>query len=75
MYRKLMDFGRRRIAIAGAIFEELRRQGIGDGQPWHQRWRTIAKAQDDRVEAWADAQLGIDPSIPQTPLANAAPIS
>jgi hypothetical protein len=68
MYRKLMDYGRRRVEIAVAIFAELEREGIGGGQPWQQRWRTLAKAQDDRVEAWADAQLGIDPPIPQTVL-------
>jgi hypothetical protein len=68
MYGKLMDLQRRRIDIWGAIFEELEREGIGSGRPWHERYEAIAKAREERIEAWQDAQLGIDPPEPKTPL-------
>jgi hypothetical protein len=68
MYAKLADLQRRRLGLSGAIFEELKREGIGSGHPWHERWRAIERVQDERIEAWQDAQLGIDPPEPQTPL-------
>lgn len=68
MYDKLVDLQRRRFEIFHAIFDELEREGIAGGQPWHERWKIIAKAQEDRIEEWQNAQLGSDPPVPQTPL-------
>jgi hypothetical protein len=69
MYAKLADLQhRRRMEIFQAVFDELEREGIGSDQPWEERWKTIAKEQEDHIEAWQDAQLGIDPPVPQTPL-------
>jgi hypothetical protein len=68
MYGKLIALQRKRIEILGAISEELKREGIGSGQLWHERLETISEARGERIEAWQDAQLGIDPPEPQTPL-------
>jgi hypothetical protein len=68
MYGKLIALQRQRIEILHTIFEELKREGIGSGQPWHECCETISKARDQHIEAWQDAQLGIDPPEPQTPL-------
>jgi hypothetical protein len=68
VYRKLMNLERRHVDMMGAIFDELKREGVGSGQPWHERYETIAKTRDERIEAWQDAQLNIDPPEPQTPL-------
>jgi hypothetical protein len=61
MYGRLMALQRRRIDILGAIFEELKREGIGSGQPWHECCETISKARGAHIEEWQDAQLGSDP--------------
>ncbi len=64
MYAKLADRQRRRMKIFQAIFDELERAGSSG----HERWETISKVRDERIEAWQDAQLGIEPPEPQTAL-------
>jgi hypothetical protein len=63
MYRKLSALGRHRSEVYFTIFDELKRERAGS-----ERGETIAKAVDALTEAWLDAQLGIDPPVPQTPL-------
>jgi hypothetical protein len=68
MYDKLIELARQQIEIWLAIGRELEREGIGSGQPHWQRRRTVDKAKNDRIEAWEDRELGIDPPEPRTPL-------
>lgn len=66
MYDNLTKLQRKRMNISDAIFAELEREGIGSGQPWDDRWKTLCKERDERIEAWSDARLATNPPIPQT---------
>lgn len=62
LYKKLMSLGNRRNVVYCAVCNELRRARA------RSRWDWPSKEADDLIEAWADAQLGIDSPLPQTPL-------
>jgi hypothetical protein len=68
MCNKLDELGRRRSGIYFTILDELQREGIGSSLACYERGKAICKAVDDRIEAWSDAQLDINPPVPQTPI-------